>query len=515
MLKSQLRHAYCVLILGLCFVQVSSFKVVSDSHHPVHRDHVVSVDRSGFKADNTVALTTHSQNNRVEGSSRFRRYGTAFNSDKVFVLISALVLWVVMAVLCVASPWSGASDDVKSPRSPRGDTLSRKTSVMSTYNVMEAESKDAVGSFAARERNANAKDKPALELLRRCGIVQPEEVFSLEHIEECIAVAKVMLRHKPLSVWLSLGNDAGRESFSDYVSKIASALPHGYGDEDASYPPETHVPQSRSPDSPRKDERMFSPGSIQHSHVSAVSLGSAVSFGDEEGAGSPPTKALSAPPTDLSVPAGGLPPTIPPVPPQSIGVVHKSPTPILNCYSQVEQVPANYSPLMDAEWTQLQNTNPLPEKFPNRRFSKVEDAAPPSSNEAMLSGMPSAQSLGGDGGGFLSVLSPPSVQPPASGLSLQAPQERVRLIPSSHGLPLTSPADTPTHPTSPPKEKLFSFKPQEVMAPPPEPSTPEEERALRPPGSLRGSLPDGAVRRLSSNSDLIPLPGQRSPVSGV
>lgn len=395
------RHAYCQLLIFLCFAQVSALKVDDDSSfvharsferhaHTTLQPANLNAGKGGSEVSNAEAFSaasavaSDSVSHRLQTSSRLGKSGQMSNST--IALFSMLFFWVVIAVCLLAGP--GGGQDPSAPRSPRPDEEKLRHSSKAAPPASNSAPQPGarLGSFARRYHNAKGQEKQALELLLRCNVIPHEEFYSdntsHEHIEECIWVAKVMLLQKPLEVWVGLGYEQGQISFKDTVAAINSARENARmnGEE----VPEPVKPQrAQSPDSP--DAAQFSPGSL-HKDASAVSLGSSVSFGAEEpgrdaGAASPSVDQLeaSAPPTQLSPAAA--PQTAASMPPQPY-MAEKSPVPILNCYTQ------------------------------------VEDNAPPSSNENMGSLLPSASSLGNDGGGFNTVLSPS----PSAGLP-QASQE--------------------------------------------------------------------------------------------
>jgi len=234
--------------------------------------------------------------------------------------------------------------------------------------------------------------------LHVCNIISKEdfcsESVSQEHIDECIWIAEEMLRLKPLEVWVALAPQQGQQSFKNTVAAINLAREHARMN--AETVPVQTLPPQMDEDSPR-----FSPRD-------SVSLGSSVSFGAEDvgqlsGLPSIPPSAPSMP-TILSIDSvfvGSVPPTIPSVPGQG-QTYTKSPIPSVNCYHQQAEVSSN---------------------------------------------MPSASSLGDEGGGgFASVLTPSSGQPISHG---------------GHQSPLSPP------PTLPGPPRRFSFRAQEVMAAPP------------------------------------------------
>jgi len=82
------------------------------------------------------------------------------------------------------------------------------------------------GSWAQAYREARGEDKEALELLFRCNIISTEEFafssVSHEHIQECIWIAKHMLRQKPLEEWVALWQQA-QLTFQDSVTACFEA----------------------------------------------------------------------------------------------------------------------------------------------------------------------------------------------------------------------------------------------------------------------------------------------------
>lgn len=79
------------------------------------------------------------------------------------------------------------------------------------------------GTWARTYRNADGKQKQALELLFRCHIISPEEFahsrVSKEHIDECVWIASNMLVQRPLEQWLNekLCGEA-QEAFKKHVA---------------------------------------------------------------------------------------------------------------------------------------------------------------------------------------------------------------------------------------------------------------------------------------------------------
>lgn len=79
------------------------------------------------------------------------------------------------------------------------------------------------GSWACKYRSSEGGQRTALTLLLRCRIVSTYEFaysrVSPEHMNECIAVATLMLQEKPLEEWVSFPEQAQR-TFEDHVHGI-------------------------------------------------------------------------------------------------------------------------------------------------------------------------------------------------------------------------------------------------------------------------------------------------------
>lgn len=77
------------------------------------------------------------------------------------------------------------------------------------------------GTWAYNYRVAEGKQKEALELLFRCGIIPQHEFacsrVSQDHIDECMWVSMHMLRQRPLEEWVTLSPEA-QQMFEESVS---------------------------------------------------------------------------------------------------------------------------------------------------------------------------------------------------------------------------------------------------------------------------------------------------------
>jgi hypothetical protein len=485
-------------------------------------------------ADN-MAIARHGSD-ALQATTRLRKS----SSTSSLVLISLLGLWVIVAVGFLMAPGGGGSEYA----SPRSDYSAPGKKAYAPNNALSKSCETPLpqplsrngSSFATRYQQSKGQDRTALELLLRCNVIPQEEFHSNsvshEHIEECIWVAKVMLLQKPLEVWVALGHEDGQKSFQEVVAGMNSAREVARVNAAAMEPPEKPVSLANAPDSP--NDMMFSPGSRSlNKDGTAVSLGSSVSFGVEEQdkdpvAGSGP----SMPTSPQTMHSGAVLNTMPHDSPADVAALYqtrempqrfpreapafttvpRSPAGAMGTipFPAAAAVPSTipqgtFQPksqtsisgsMAGSVFGSTSGKSPLPDKSPVpllNCYSQVEGNAPPSSNSDLgqASAMPTASSLGGGPSEpFLMVLTPSP-----SGLERQPPptQEAMVLTPPMSG------SGTPGTGSAPPP-KLFSFVPQEVMLPPPEP--PLEEQWNRPPSSTASmpvslrSLPDAAARCL-------------------
>jgi hypothetical protein len=478
----------------------------------------------------------------LEATTRLRKS----SSTSSLVLISLLGLWVLVAVGFLMAPGGGGSE-YASPRSdhstPGKKAYAPNNALSTSYETPLPQPLSRNGSsFATRYQQSKGQDRTALELLLRCNVIPQEEFHSNsvshEHIEECIWVAKVMLLQKPLEVWVALGHEDGQKSFQEVVAGMNSAREVARVNAAAMEPPEKPVARANAPDSP--NDMMFSPGSRSlNKDGTAVSFGSSVSFGVEEQdkdpvAGNGPSvptspqtmhsagAVLNTMPSDTPAdvaalyqtrempqrfpreapafttvprsPTGALPGTIPF--PAAGAMPPTIPQGVFRPNTQTSISGSMAGSMAGSQFGSTSGKSPLPEKSPVpllNCYSQAEANAPPSSNSDLgqASAMPTASSLGGGASEPFQLVLTPS----PSGLERQPPptQEAMVLTPPMSG------SGTPGTGCQPPP-KLFSFVPQEVMLPPPEP--PLEEQWNRPPSSTASmpvslrSLPDAAARRL-------------------
>lgn len=140
------------------------------------------------------------------------------------------------------------------------------------------------------------QDNEGLKLCLKCEILSAQDYannrVSQEHIDECLWIAKIMLRQMPLESWVDLSQN-DRESFESRVGALLQAAP---------------MPASFSGNvTPELLSRLpLSQGSLQRDFDLEISLGSDVSF--------------KTAPTKQQASADGSNP-----------LPHKSPVPVMNC----------------------------------------------------------------------------------------------------------------------------------------------------------------------------------------
>jgi len=422
---SHLRHIYCGILISLCFLGVSTFKVAQDSipihgasGHPSLSLVSLSLDKWGSKAFSGHAeqplngvlsgeslLKLQSLSNQLGVSVGVRKASTTSST----VLIATLFLWCLIAIFLLAGPWGTVTGTSKIPPEPPAEA-SRPASSPILHEPI-----------AYKPREYTGQEERAITLLLKCNIISKEELdsnsVSQEHLAECVLIATQMLQMRSFEEWVEL-SQYGRQSFQDTVAAIFEAREHAraavsLAQENVSAqeafavdPPETQMP----PYVP-VSAASLQQGSRQSSPV----------FGPPRPFASPEFGHEHREPVkESSVPSSGPPPK-----------PHKSPVPILNCYNQT-------SLLMPSS---EENVSSLPSQTPQVDAEEQQSVSSQGDDEA---------------GGFPSVFS--SSRSPS-----ELPQVSQRSTPGQVSQRSTlEPPDS-----SSPASRLVRLNSQEIMSAPP------------------------------------------------
>jgi len=185
--------------------------------------------------------------------------------------VSIVLLWVLIAVFFVCV-WGGfLSNDEAATEVAAGK--------------MSPTIASREGFWACKYQESDGENKEALALLLRCHVVEKEELtqtdVSQEHVEECLWIAKTMLKERPLEEWVALSQD-DRQWFQDSVAAVFEARARVQAVEAAE-----HRGQLTALEAARHREQFRAQAVVGRTMLqkdaSTVSLGSAVSFaGDQE-----------------------------------------------------------------------------------------------------------------------------------------------------------------------------------------------------------------------------------------
>jgi len=228
---------YCqILIFFVAFVGVSTLEVqqtptithaVSVGAAPQHRtlQHVsLSLDKGGSKTFDAEQLPDTSKDRGSIQKPDFltndvkQAASTGLRArDSHTALVAGMFLWVLVAVFMLGA-WTG------NVFAEQGDNEGSIAPVQ-VEQPLSARVAANQGSWACKFRESHGKEKEALALLLKCNVISNEEFcksnVSQEHIDECLWIAKTMLKQRPIEDWLALSQGQnGRQAFEASVAAV-------------------------------------------------------------------------------------------------------------------------------------------------------------------------------------------------------------------------------------------------------------------------------------------------------